>query len=275
METMNLRLIGCGALCLTIGIVAGYGLGAARTAAEHLPKETPAIVPPSMDGAARLAGVAAATPDGSVATNGNSISPESAKAIARLEALRWFKRNGQTFFTVGVFSNPQNGELATGFVSAYGLTPEDGRRLRDALVAARARLDRGRYDAAKVEVRPDNLGAVIHVPALPELGGAAYDEVLTTLRTVLGPDRWAYFEEFSADTFEHGFLRFGAMENRLEIEVKQRPDGAEFFEVKDHFFGTDLNGWTGSTLDPGSFHEFFPFAAKLLPQSFLRTQPTQ
>ncbi|HLP09634.1 MAG TPA: hypothetical protein VK178_15835 [Opitutaceae bacterium] len=272
---MDLRLLGCGVLCLAIGTVAGYQLGMARVGADRLTETPRNAALPVRAGDASSAAPADVGSEDSVAKDGTPTDPERAKVVERLEALRWFNREHGAWFRVGVFTSPQRGELDAGFVSAYGLTAEEGQRLRDALTAAREKMDRGRLAAAKVDVRPDNLGALIEVPALPELGGAAYDDVLATFRAVLGPERWAYFDELSADGFEHGFLRFGAMQNKIEIEVKEFPGGAQYFDVKDHYVGTDGSGWSGGTVDPASFRQSYPFAAKLLPESFLRSQPKQ
>ncbi|HLP03478.1 MAG TPA: hypothetical protein VK163_15735 [Opitutaceae bacterium] len=272
MKKMDLRLLGWGVLCLAIGTVAGYRLGTAGSGADRPAEPLRKAAVAANAGAASSEAPAGVGAEDAVA-RGAPIDPQRPKLVERLEALRWFNRNGGAWFRVGVFSSPQRGELAAGFVSAYGLTAEEGRLLREALTAAREKMDRGRLAAAKVEVRSDNLGAVIEVPALPELGGAAYDDVLATFRAVLGPERWEYFDEFSADGFEHGFLSFGAMQTKIEIEVKQFPGGAQYFDVKDHYVGPDGSGWSGGTVDPASFRQSYPFAAKLLPEAFLRAQP--
>ncbi|MFT3829272.1 MAG: hypothetical protein QM691_06135 [Opitutaceae bacterium] len=279
---MNYRLLGCCVVCLGAGFGAGHWQ-ASRGASSTARGETPGCGIPALASGQPQALSAVKEPVKRVASGprpsefrfAEDLPPELRErvlAMMRLDALRWLKNNGRTYCSIPVFSNCDEGTIDPSFARAYGISEPDVTRLTEALTSARERLRAAQAAEIKATVSPDNKTASVDLPALPELGGAAREEVLALMQDVLGPDRWPYFQELSAEAFGGGLGQFGTEDTRIEIErAAVRP----FLKVKTYHVGGGSSGWSESVLEWDDLKRMAPVVAASLPETFRREMQQQ
>jgi len=207
----------------------------------------------------------------------NAIPLSQAVTSDRLRALSaalvWLRSNGFEYLEVPVFG--YKGGIAPAFVGLFGLSSSEQKTLEAAFGEARRRSIEMQIKAAKVTEDPATDMLIVDIPTQPELGGQIYDDLLNTLRNVLGPDRYAYFNDFSGKPFERGLDSFGASKTKFEITREVSPDGKIGYSYKKYFNDpTGGNGWSGGRLDLDGLTQFFPEIAPLIPPGF-KTKPAR
>lgn len=159
-----------------------------------------------------------------VATPSNSIEhprkePEqlmtSAPATRWATAL-WLRKAGMVATGMALVSD-RVGQQLIGF---FDLTPAETATLNVAVARAAQRIAElaDLHASGKVDATTGKL--IVEVAAFPDEGGHVYDELLGQFRSVLGPERFAYFDTLFGDSFDQSFDSFGTHRVRYEVEMK-------------------------------------------------------
>jgi len=191
-------------------------------------------------------------------------------------AATWFRGNGFGYMDVQVFDYNKGG-ISPAFASLFGLSSSEQKTLDAAINEARRRSIEMRTQAAKVTEDPNSDLLIIDIPTQPELGGKIYDKLLGTFRNVLGPDRYAYFNDFSGRPFERGLDFFGASKTKFEITKTVSPDGKLYYAYKKYYNEPTTaagGGSTSGTVDLNNLAMSFPELVPLLPPRF-RAKPAR
>ncbi|MFT3867924.1 MAG: hypothetical protein QM715_05440 [Nibricoccus sp.] len=201
----------------------------------------------------------------------NSSSFSDLPTIERLQklsqALSWLKNNGGYYADIPVFGD--RGINPT-FIQLFGLSNSEQKILEEAIEGARRHSIEMRTRAAKITEASKGDVLVVEIPTQPEIGGQIYDTLLGSFRSVLGTDRFRYFNFFAGEPFERALDSYGALRNKFEITRMISSNGTVYFSYKKYHGGpgAELNNWHGGTLDPDGFAQFFPEIAPLIPPAF-------
>jgi len=189
------------------------------------------------------------------------------------QALSWFKNNGGYYSDVPVFD--ERGINST-FARLFDLSSSEQKTLEDAIKDARRRSIEMRTRAAKISETSKGDVLVVEIPTQPEIGGQIYDTLLSSFQSVLGTDRFRFFNFYAGEPFERALDSYGAQRNKFEITRVITPNGTLYFSYKKYYGGpgSELNNWHGGNLDPDGFAQFFPEVSPLIPPSF-KTKPVR
>lgn len=154
----------------------------------------------------------------------DSIEPprkESEQLTTPVPATRWttaqWLRNAGMLTTGTALVSDRVGPQLIGF---FDLTPAETATLNAAVARAAQRIAELSDLHASCKVDETKGRLVVDVPAFPDEGGRVYDELLGQFRSVLGPERFAYFGTLFGDSFDQSFDSFGTHRVRYEVELK-------------------------------------------------------
>lgn len=161
----------------------------------------------------RLSGPAKADP---------ATSAEAA-GLERLRVLADLQKSGTLRNAIGPLDG--GGKLNKQFVDIYQLSPAAAAALQRTLDASRAKMNA--LVLANAKVTEQSAGKfVVQVEPFPQAGGAAYDELMGSVGSILGPDRSAAFSQLSADSLDDEFGAFGAAQRTLTVTRDPSAAGA-------------------------------------------------
>jgi RNA polymerase sigma factor (sigma-70 family) len=146
-----------------------------------------------------------------------------AAGLERLRVLAELQKSGTLRNSIGLVDG--GGKLNRQFVEIYQLSPASAAALQRTLDASRAKMNA--LVLANAKVTEQSAGkVVVQVEPFPQAGGAAYDELMGSVGSLLGPDRSAAFAQLSADSLEDEFGAFGAAQRTLTITRDPASAGA-------------------------------------------------
>jgi hypothetical protein len=214
------------------------------------------------------------------ATEAGTTMPTAAKVDAakisptdRVRILASINQHGHTRFYVNAIAGTK---LDSGFIEMFGLSDAEAASLNATLAAANSRLTDIAISLASAQIDDEKTKISVHVPAFPDAGGAVHDQVLAAFKAVLGPDRYAAFNELSADGFENAFSMFGLNDTTYSLNFapsSQGPQGRETYQIDMKY--TSPNGTYGtshSVLMGSSIPESFPVLAHYLPAELIASK---
>ncbi len=110
-------------------------------------------------------------------------------------------------------------ELDKDFVALFGLSSDEVKTLKDAVVKAKAQLAELEGLHARIEPKGGDK-FTITIPDFPKEGGVVFDEFTKTVRATLGEDRFAYYKTISRFEAEHepAFGGFGLTQTVINLE---------------------------------------------------------
>lgn len=162
----------------------------------------------------------------------------------------------------------RSGKLGEGFVAMLELNPTEQSNIQQAVDQARERI--AEYERANSIVeRKENGSVSIAIKPFPEAGGAVFDELMSKIGAVLGPERNGVFRAFGEEQVETEFTRFGAVQRTITFSAnsddRRRP--YSFHEVQRIGPNSTSNrGFDFSTLD--ALKAQAGTVARLLPEDF-------
>lgn len=197
---------------------------------------------------------------------------EGAKWRGREETMCWLKAH-KALAPLEVFSAGGSGLLDNRFAEVFALTAAERERVQQAAEQAYRNIEEVRATRATVSVAPDNSRARVDLPAVPEAGGRIHDELLREFKEVLGPERFAYFDDLAGDNFEAAFKAFGANGETSDLEKYLNEDGRIWVRFQ-HTVEHEASGVTGGgagRFSLGHLSQLSPALARALPQGFLQS----
>ena len=162
------------------------------------------------------------------------------------------------------------------FAQFFELTPDETNRLSAAVAQAAQRMEDladlhavGNLDAAAGKL-------TVNVTAFPAEGGIVYNELLGQFQTVLGPERFAYFNIFFGDTFDQSFDGFGLNQVRYEVDLTPTvtPQGQTNYSYTRSFVTGDAKGrgQGGGQLPLPLLIKYNPTLKRFIPPSLVEAQ---
>lgn len=108
-------------------------------------------------------------------------------------------------------------KLNDDFARLFNLSEVQTRQLQDAIMSARASLAVLSARNARVESLPDG-SFNITIPPFAAEGGAVYDQLTQSVRTILGDEAFSYYQALGADpSGSTDFSKFGLAERNLHV----------------------------------------------------------
>lgn len=157
-----------------------------------------------------------------------------------------------------------------GFAKEYELNAGEVALLNDATKTAKAGLDAIALRSARPVPTGDTSRVVVEVPPNVDQGGVIYEQLLQTLKDVLGPDRYQSFNEIYGLSFDYAFNAFGLASMRYELTAtgQNTRSGAPLYQVT--VTGKAPNGsWhSGITTTFKQVVTAYPVLAKFIPAGF-------
>lgn len=249
----RLPLVTASAACLVLGFGAGWWW-------QQRPATAPAASSPAPAASAPVAGAAALAPD---------------VVAARLATLQWLQAAGMPVQLppVSPFTDTTLNPI---FVKAFALDGAEEAKLRLALIDSRRRYDevltrtaQGRIDEAGKEL-------TVKIAPSPEAGGRIHDDLLDTFRNVLGPERFALFNQLSAEAFAGTYDSFGMGQVTLTMKLTPRhvPNGPDTYQIVRAVTSASGQRTLGtSQIDLATARRSFPVLFRFLPADF-GSEPT-
>ena len=156
--------------------------------------------------------------------------------------------------------------LNTDVVEVLDLTLVEKELLDSAFKQAKQHLDELREHAASRQVTADGKKLIVTVAPIPTEGSAVYSNLVTTLKQVLGPERYQLFNDVTGDSFDRSFESFGlnTVSYELSLEPISQPGSAPNYAFKQSFKAADgsgSSGWSNGTMDRSSLEKSFPVLA--------------
>ena len=106
-------------------------------------------------------------------------------------------------------------------VLLLGVTPAELEQLDVATKNTKKSLDDLAIHAASRRVSDDGKTLIVTVPSLSAESGALYTNLISTVKQVLGPERYQLFDDLSGEIFDRSFDQFGL--NPLTYELTLKP----------------------------------------------------
>ena len=185
---------------------------------------------------------------------------------AQIELLAWCKSHNHHFSYIA-FEN-QDTELYSVLSLILGLTPAEIEQINGALGRTKQALEEFKFRAAAAQPSTDGKTLVVTLPPLPGESSRVYTELLTTLKTVFGPERYQMFDELTGDRFEQAFGSFGLNADRFELTLQPaNSNGVSVYTFKrTSIYARDGSESTGEEkMTPEGIKEHYPVLARFLP----------
>jgi len=161
-------------------------------------------------------------------------------------------------------------------VGFFDLTPAETATLNAAVARAAQRMAELSHLHASGKVDETTGKLIVDVAAFPEEGGRVYDELLGQFRSVLGPERFAYFGTFFGDNFDRSYDSFGLHRVRYEVELTPVTtlNGQPVHRIERSFVAGDGtgSGRGGGQLPLDRLVEYNPILKRFLPPALAEAQ---
>jgi len=214
----------------------------------------------------------------SVAAPSDSIKPsrkDSEQLATSVSATRWstaqWLRNVGMLATGTALVADRVGPQLIGF---FDLTPAETATLNAAVARAAQRIAELSDLHASCKVDETKGRLVVDVPAFPDEGGRVYDELVGQFRSVLGPERFAYFNALFGESFDQNYDGFGTHRVRYEVELKPMAPstGQPVHRIEGSFVAGDgSSGRSVSQLRFDQIAKFHPVLKRFLPPASAAT----
>jgi hypothetical protein len=186
----------------------------------------------------------------------------------RLDTLRWLKQAGAP---IHFRAFAKDGFLPA-LLKIVGLTPDETARLENAAFAAKRKIIEARMSRAKPSMSDDGKTLIVEVPPIDATTSRAiYENLLDTVKSTLGAERYSVFTELTGESFELGFDQFGLNSLRYELALEARSvsaEGTAYYEYKRHFLDPSgaSKGWGGSILSVAQLEKEDPILGHFIPE---------
>ena len=221
MSALRLGIIISGSLIL--GFAAGWFLHQSPASASPLPSAVAVLyATPAADRAASAIKTDPASTQETQPAPTNL--PTANDHLAALRSLKAFGLLPHTGFFQGSKLDPQ-------FVSLYGLTSPETARLNVAGLHAKQILDELCRQHARLDPSSSPEKLVVTIPAFPKEGGKIYNDLLAEISTVLGADRYAFFDQTSGGALDTAYDGFGLTKHRYEVVLLKESDGHTSYKI--------------------------------------------
>ena len=163
----------------------------------------------------------------------------------------------------------EDAQLQDAFADVFGLQPEERATLQRGIDDARERL--AALTRANTSITRGADGEVLAtIKPFPETGGAAYDALMKTFATTLGPERYAAFLALGAEQAEKRLGRFGASARSLTLSRQTTPEGQTRYSIHDDTRNgpRDNSTYISDLLTPERFAREVGPILELLPADF-------
>lgn len=231
---------------------------AATPAAIHAAPEhrtvahTPVTPPPTTQ-----AGIAAPLP-----------TPPHSEIGARLRAARLLKASGLPLGRAAYYSTSVPPEL----VAILDLSVDEVDSLNAIHTTVQQSIEAARTRLAEARFEDDGRKIIVEAPALDAQQSALlFEQTLSAVRGLLGPERFALFNELWGEGFEAAYGHFGLSESvRYEMSLlpaPERGDGSTVYKFRRHTANptTGTTGWGDSLQTTSSIRRDHPMLARFLP----------
>lgn len=121
------------------------------------------------------------------------------------------------------------------FAALYDLTPLEAQKVNVAYQMAKQRLDELSNKHAQLSPSSSPEKLVITVLPFPEEGGQIYSNLIANFETLLGPERYAMFNEISEDDLERSLDGCGLGITLYEVTLGEIQNGNQIYEIKKKF----------------------------------------
>ena len=141
---------------------------------------------------------------------------KSPTRLVRLQMVTDLNHLLRSKISVPMFSGE---EINPDFVALFGLTTGDVKILNDAIAHAKAQL--AELESSHARIEPKGSGKfTVTIPIFPKEGGLVSDEFMKTVRSTIGEDRFAYFNDILSPNVESSwtFKMFGLSQTVINIE---------------------------------------------------------
>jgi len=207
-----------------------------------------------------------------VAVPSGSIEPTRAETelvatpspASRWAAALWLRKAGMVATGMALVSDRVGPQL----IGFFDLTPAETATLNAAVARAAQRIAElsDLHASGKVDATTGKL--IVEVAAFPDEGGHVYDELLGQFRSVLGPERFTYFDTIFGDGFDQNYDGFGTHRVRYEVELKTMATskGQPVHRIEGSFVAGDgSSGRNTSQLRLDQIAIFHPVLKRFLP----------
>jgi hypothetical protein len=156
------------------------------------------------------------------------------------------------------------GSLDESFVSLFGLTPVEQKRLQQSIDEVREKLTA--LERLNATVSRDDRGDItVAIQPFPIEGAGLYDEMMHTFADVLGPERNDAFLKIGAEHVEVSLGRFGTAERNYTFSYDPtEPSGQPYF-LLDKVIQKNSKGRISGHTDTTRFQSFEDLAVRVGP----------
>lgn len=194
------------------------------------------------------------------------IAQQSDEIRARRQALQTLQKANRGSFRLG----GGNERLPAGLAEYLLLSPEETAAINAALLAAAQTIRAAQLKGASVAMSADGATCLIDIPAIDTAHSAAeYDRLATVMRTVMGSERLALFNELAGPRFENIYDNFGLKSLRYEITIQlvAADSMSPLLRYQRHDRGPTVGstGTSSSTVALAQIEKLDPLLFQLLP----------
>ena len=250
-------------LTFALGYIAGSRYGAIRPRACLTSQEARFALKPGNVGDTKLPSENATIP----------IESERVSTATRLKVLASLGKQsnmaGFGYHCAPITWDP-NKVLSDEFIFVFGLNADEVARLSEALRAARSSISEIQRATMTVQFDPDKKALSLNIPATPDKSSLVYDQALSAMNAVMGPERMQYFNMFSADAFDSAFNQFALSSVNITITPVPSPKGEPLYMVNavQTMPGGGNSSTSGSGLGKEWLEKSYPLAVGLIDKFF-------
>lgn len=158
------------------------------------------------------------------------------------------------------------------FAILMDLTLEEKQDMEEVLANAKHAYLEAEVRNGVVTLGAEGSSLTMEVPPMPKEGGVIYDQALTAVAGILGPERFELFNMAARDGFDRSLDSFGLnhVTYRMKPSKQTMANGEQLYDIVREFQGPDgsSRGNSGSVLRLQDLERSFPQLAKVLPEDF-------
>jgi hypothetical protein len=185
----------------------------------------------------------------------------------QIALLAWYKSHGTSMQTTPF--ELDDTEFSRDLALILGLTRSQIEQINSALGRTKQTLEELKFRAATAQHSADGKSLLVTLPPLTVENSRVYSELLTTMKTVLGPARYQVFNELTGDQFEQAFGSFGLNTDRFDLTLQPaNTNGVSMYTFK------HTSIWASNSSEsineekmwPELIKTRYPILARFLPQ---------
>ncbi|HEY4247440.1 MAG TPA: hypothetical protein VGM64_11320 [Lacunisphaera sp.] len=160
----------------------------------------------------------------------------------------------------GLIVRPVAGDkLDIGLVLMLGLTTDEWNRINRSILETRTQIEHLRLATAVSTLSKDGKKTIITLPPLANEVDPIYKSLISTLSTVLGPEKYNFFNKVAGDSLDQMYDNFGANEIIYEIanEPTANADGTKVYAYRRSSFASvgGAGSWSSSKAELGKIDD--------------------